>query len=541
MLGTVEQQAFLIGAALVLVFQAAKFSQFNAADPNTSRYIALLPGTKVRDFAGPYGYYIGLAAFLGASFVLYALGCHVSPDIIKGIGRFLESDEAVAKIQMVPYPLYVAFMFMGLTQPFIPGFAQIGDAQRKFFHDRIKVPTRVIHISESLINAIESRSASKRRLAAELKKLASGEFVANLQNEGDIALYRQQLEQLRIEDEGALRRMVRDSSVNELRKVLETLVLTALVSVMRRSGPKSLIRVAESLGAPRSPTQPDHLWLLIRSLISSTVVFGFGLLVIAVMLSSLNEPVLNFFKIAPDQGLWPNSLRNVGKELWAIVPPIFLCLMLAVSSLVPSEPVPSRRATDTAKPSTFTDLVEFAQSSAAVLGICMVLSVLIKIGQLFYEYGTFNLPPEARSVSVLILPLAQSFIPIAVCLFSTWYLASCTTCERRGLSFKGTLLTIAVATTVIAWIYGLVFVAEYLQARPAIGHARDYVLFIVLVNVLVSLCAFASTALFFKYRRGPAKASIPTEDAPRPARRRTRRIGSLPARGNARRLVTKTS
>ena len=69
MLDTLQQQSFLVGAALVAIYQATKFSQLNVGDPVTSRYIALLPGAKVRDFAGPYAYHITLAMFLGVSLV----------------------------------------------------------------------------------------------------------------------------------------------------------------------------------------------------------------------------------------------------------------------------------------------------------------------------------------------------------------------------------------------------------------------------------------------------------------------------------------
>jgi hypothetical protein len=57
---TVYQQSFLIGATLVLIYQAAKFSELNLGDPITSRYVALLPGARVRDFAGPYAYHVAL-------------------------------------------------------------------------------------------------------------------------------------------------------------------------------------------------------------------------------------------------------------------------------------------------------------------------------------------------------------------------------------------------------------------------------------------------------------------------------------------------
>jgi hypothetical protein len=48
-----QTQSFVLGAALVLIYQAARFGDIYAEDPVTSRYVSLLPGTGVRDFAGP--------------------------------------------------------------------------------------------------------------------------------------------------------------------------------------------------------------------------------------------------------------------------------------------------------------------------------------------------------------------------------------------------------------------------------------------------------------------------------------------------------
>ena len=48
------QHDVLVGATLVAIYQIAKFTELNLADPITRRYIALLPGVTVRDFAGAY-------------------------------------------------------------------------------------------------------------------------------------------------------------------------------------------------------------------------------------------------------------------------------------------------------------------------------------------------------------------------------------------------------------------------------------------------------------------------------------------------------
>ena len=97
------------------------------------------------------------------------------------------------------------------------------------------------------------------------------------------------------------------------------------------------------------------------------------------------------------------------------------------------------------------------------------------------------------------LPVIQSFIPIAVCLFTTWYLASRgDNAPRHALSFVGTLLAIAGTVGFLAVLYDLTFLHEYLRVRPQDGPGWEHLLFSVVANALISICAFVSVVLFFK-------------------------------------------
>jgi hypothetical protein len=93
MWATLQDQSFLLGAVLVTLVHATKFGELNLANPVTGRYLALLPGAKVRDFVGPYAYHVALVAFLSASLIAYYLVCQISPDILKGaIKLFSDAD-----------------------------------------------------------------------------------------------------------------------------------------------------------------------------------------------------------------------------------------------------------------------------------------------------------------------------------------------------------------------------------------------------------------------------------------------------------------
>jgi hypothetical protein len=203
---TLQDQAFLLGAALIMLVHATKFGELNLGNPVTGRYLALLPGAKVRDFVGPYAYHIALFAFLVVSFVSYYLCCQISPNILNGAAKLLSIADADKTFQDISYPLYIAALFIGLTQPVVPLFSRFGELQRNFFHDQIEVPGRLIKLAERLTSAIEARAGGdKRHLAKEARRLVNGEVLATVQTYGDVAFYKLQLERLGFADQGAFR------------------------------------------------------------------------------------------------------------------------------------------------------------------------------------------------------------------------------------------------------------------------------------------------------------------------------------------------
>jgi hypothetical protein len=253
---------------------------------------------------------------------------------------------------------------------------------------------------------------------------------------------------------------------------------------------------------------------LVAGLIASSALFCIGLLIIAHALSWLGGPVSGLFGKSADTSLWPSDLDTVGSELKAIVPPIIACLFVAVYLLAPRGQVQDVDPALRPDSSLRDELLDFIRSRASLLSWCILTAVLIKIGQLFHEYGTLHLPSEARSLSRLTLPVIQSFIAFAICLFTTWYLvASARTVPRRGGSFVGTMLIVAGVTGFIALLYDLTFMAQYLKVHPEYRPSGDHVLFSVVANALVAVCAFASIAVFFKARSRLGKPARPVNAA----------------------------
>ena len=495
---TLQDQSFLLGATLVILVHATKFGELNLGNPVTGRYIALLPGAKVRDFVGPYAYHIALFAFLAVSLVSYYLCCQISPNILKGATKVFGNVDADNTFHDVPYPLYVATLFIGLTQPIVPLFSRFGEVQRNFFHDQIEVPGRLIKLAERLTSIIEARAGgNKRHLAREVRRLINGEVFATVQTYGDVVFYKLQLERLGFAEQGASEKTISESSLRELRSLIERVVFCTLVAAMRQCGTKGVSKVADAIGIPSAVPGLNNLRYLLSGIAASGMVFSLCILTIAHIFVLLAAPVAHLFTKPLDQSLWPTSLGYVGDELWTMVPPVFVCLIISVTFLVPREAQSSARS----NPSLIADLVGFFRSGISIFIACIGVSLLIKFAQLFYEYGSFHLPNEALSSMRLVLPVIQSFIPVAVCLFTTWYIASRSdSTPRRHPSFVGTLLAIAGTVGFLAVLYDLTFLSEYLRVRPQDGPGWEHLLFSVVANVVISVSAFVSLVLFFRGR-----------------------------------------
>jgi hypothetical protein len=341
----------------------------------------------------------------------------------------------------------------------------------------------------------------RQRLVAEVRKLVGDDFLTSLQPYGDLAFYKLQLGNLGV-DGGALEATLTDSSVKELRSLIERLVLCALVAVSRKSGPKPLNKVAQKLEVQLADLKRNNVGPLIAGLIASGVLFFVGLLLIAVLLLSLAGPVDAMFGKSITDGLWPSTLEYSFDELWSIALPIGVCMFVAVWKLVPRGEIrPSDPGTDTDS-SLFDDFLDFVRSNAPVLLLCILATVAIKVEQMFSEYGTLSLPADARSPLRLILPVLQSFITLAVCLVTTWYLMSSARRDpSRGPSFLLAMLLIAGAIGFLAFLYDFAFLDQYLTAHPESRPGSEHHVFSVIANILVSVCAFLSVAVFFKARK----------------------------------------
>jgi hypothetical protein len=151
---------FWFGAVVLCAYQIARFSELSAVDPALSARSALIPNLRASDFAGRFTFVATLSLFLAASFAVYLGLCALSPTVLHGWARVsgaAPTADLEEFIRSVPYPLYIAAAFMGLTQPAIPVLSKFGDMQRNLFHAWMGVPRRVVDTS-SFLSGTSSRA-----------------------------------------------------------------------------------------------------------------------------------------------------------------------------------------------------------------------------------------------------------------------------------------------------------------------------------------------------------------------------------------------
>jgi len=487
--------ALLIGAVLLAVFQAAKFAELDIADPVTSRYIALLPGAKASDFTGRRTYNVSLAAFLCVSLALYYTVSMVSPEILSGAAKQFTGKEP--DLKDIPYPLYVAAIFMGLTQSVIPGVAKIGDTLRTFFHDRIEVPKRVVDISESLTAAIDVRSgADKRRLTKEVKALIDDDWQLRLDSCGDLAFYRTQLAGIKLGDPSTAAKTIKEASPKELRDYIEKLVLFNLIAVMRKSGPRKLEQVA-TWSRANLKIEPPAIGGFLSGLILSGMFFGVLLSIIWLILEFLGPAITPHF--APS--LWPTDVND---ELSRIVPAIFICLLVAIYML-PAKP--QNREHHRAEPVpnlTLESVVDSGRKYSSILIACFVVALLIHIFAEAVQYQNAKEIIGLFSLTKLIIIFIRTAPSVALCYLALIYLSR----QRAGrpLPFGPTLFAVIGVAAVLAFLVVMLFLhLDFLPAFPEYS-GWDYVIFYVTANVLVSVAAFGTIAIFFHTKTVAPKA-----------------------------------
>ena len=474
--------------------------------------MSFLPSATTKDFAGRNAYYFSLIFFIVVSLSLYYLVCRISPDVIKGAVRQTTGIQLPDDLGGSMSPLYVAALFMGLTQPVIPGLARAGNSLRDFFHNRIEVPRRVVDLTARLSTAIDRRSGSgrtivitKKSLANEVKALTNDAWLEQLQSCGDLNFYREQLRKIKLGDPTTATTTLKDSSVKELREFIDQLVLFNLIAVIRQSGPRHLGQIAK-WAQTNVNIKPSNTGVFLIALALSGLVFGFSLAAIWLFFDLVGPTAVSYFHY--QKSLWPNS-DWLGVELARIVPVIFIGILVPLYMRMKDTSDDPKINGSNNSASGRQNLATFTQSIGTILLTCFVFSLAINFFVEAYQYAVsqkFADVIKFEKFAIIFIRTAPSMI-LSYCALLYWS----PQWQNRRHSFLLMLLTVILGISTIAFFVALLFLhLDFLPAFPDVANVNsgwDYVIFYVLANVLVSVCVFSITVLFYHAQTGaPMKA-----------------------------------
>ena len=328
MFDIVQSESFIFGLILLLVYHWGKFSELSedVVSSSKSRHLSSL---SARDFAGPIKFWTGLTIYQLATALIYLLACSVSPPIIQGWITVTFGSQAVSDLSSVPYPLYIALLYTGFTQPTVPVFSKVGQSLKNIVHYFIGIPGLVQDSSEHWTNQILKRCDTKDTLISQIKSMSSTSWIAKVGAYSDTAFYEKVISRAELDDPENLGWM-NESSMRELSSLAEQLVYAASIAAVRsngRGGQRQLSRDLRDLLDPEFPKKNEDG---VRAFVIVT-----GISIIAVSIVRFALPLIgigleNLYGGPPPY--WPTTLNSADDYVFSLMSPILIATILILCS-----------------------------------------------------------------------------------------------------------------------------------------------------------------------------------------------------------------
>ncbi len=508
---------FLFGAAVLVAYQFAKFSELNSLDPDFAARSASIPNLRAIDFAGKLTYFATLVAFLIATLLIYFVLCRVSPTILLGwaqVSGASPNEDLKNFLGSVNYPLYIAAAYIGFTQPGIPLLSSIGNVQRNLFHAWMGVPTRVMSASSFFANQIFTRSPDNRRLAKELQVLISDAWVQRIDAYADADFYRAYLTRLKLDDEAELMKGTR----RELKILTRQLVDVASLATVRESGVASLGRLADDLGVSMIT---NYGWA--KAFLAGGTLFFIGMTFLWNLIPAFDRPAALILSPGAKYDFWPSSLAFSGQYLMSQAGPIFLATGVALATWTSAF---GRAKATVNKPQAVPGLAAHFSRYAGLFAVTVIGIVFFDVFQAFFDYGAYRNGTTSDFLSFvqLNLPfyLLHSFISLFVCFMLLLYMDD--QAQPGNWRTASTISMLVVGVAFASLFYAAAQVQHKFQI-PFGPNGADLAVLMVVINVSAALMAFACAALCKRQTvASPNDPQSPVRQDPTPTTVRTGRV-----------------
>jgi hypothetical protein len=497
---------FWFGAAVLCIYQVAKFSELSSLDPALSARFALIPNLRANDFASRSVFLVMLTAFLAASFVVYLLLCFAAPTVLHGWARVsgaAATEELEKFVGSVPYPLYIAAAFMGLTQSAVPVLSNLGNMQRNLFHAWMGVPRRVVDTSTYLSNQILARSPGAKQLGREVMALIGDAWMARIDLYADTVFYRYQLNRLKLDDE-AERKELLAGSQRELRALVGQLVYAASLATVREGGARSLDRLAADLRVTMPPRPASA-----KDFLAGGILFLFGMMLLWFVVPMFDGFSARFLSAGTTIDFWPDNLAVSGQYLMAQAAPLFLATGLALSAWSNARrEAPVQAVGD---PLSLKAIEAHLHRYASTFLVVVAGIILYDFCQAFFDYGYFKEGFKdgfwGFVGSNLPFYLLHAFISMVMCFIVLVHVDRIDALAGRQARIAAG--TLAAGVGLAAMFYAVSRIHFQFDLAGVAGF--DFVVLVVFLNVAAALLAFGTAAFYCRRQLALAASGASTE------------------------------
>ncbi|MBY5767024.1 hypothetical protein HFO06_28660 [Rhizobium leguminosarum] len=470
---------FWVGAAFLMCFQIGKYGELNDQDEDLKPWYAAVPNLHVRHFLGFQKYIATLLLFLLTTFAGYVVACLISPSIISGWQRVTTNPAAAesmkAYIDSVPYPLFIAAAFMGLTNHSIPGFSKIANLQRDVFHELVGVPRIVASIATKMSIQLLAKHPSDPARIKQIQEWTSPAWEASIRDIVDLSFYDTELKRRA----NALSN-VQGKTQSDLLALFRELIYVMAIAAARNGGGAGLRKVAGKLGVDLPRRKNPFRELIVGSLISVVV------LTVLCFAIPLAAPVVDWLNGSKPLSFWPHGEEALRASSIYLVSQ---CIPVLIASGLLFVSLPSGQACTTL------NVRNVIEENAGKLLIIMCAVIVFDYAQLISDYGIYN--PDLRSAPIeffaswLPYNIIHSIISVSICVVLLHYLSR-GEAKTPGVSIVYILAMAAVALTTSCF-YALV----RLRYDFKVGVAIDYLFIICLLNLVAAMIAlFMSQSLY---------------------------------------------
>ncbi len=482
---------FWFGAFLLAAYQIAKFGEIGAVDPARNEGSMPIPNLRANDFAGRFTFGATLAAFLSVTFLVYLLLCEMSPTVLKGwahVSGAVGGEELDKFVSSVPYPLYIAAAFMGLTQPAIPIFSNLGDMQRNVFHALMGIPRRVLETSGGFAIQVFARSPTREQLGKEVLGLVSNSWLERIDPYADLIFYRHQLARLKLDDDAEIEELLKGSK-RELKELIGKLLCAASLATARESGASSLARLAGDLGVFLPPKR-----VMARDFLAVGMLLLIGMTFLWSVIPMFDGFAARFLSAGSKWDFWPDNLITSGQYLTSHAGPMFLATGIALAAW--SSGLRRRRGQATDGPLLDRVATHFERYAGLFVGVVVVI-ILYDVFQAFFDYGYFKETTTNGAFLTFIagnLPfyLLHSFVSLAACFILLIHADDIEARRPKLTSFA--IMSLSGVVALLALFYAVARL--YYQYKITGIDGVDFAVLVVVMNVSAALLAYATVTFY---------------------------------------------